>query len=185
MPTAHNITFHTDCDWDTYLQLPGVSFSGLKDKPFTGNEGSNLGKRVHNYLLKPKEYDWADPEAVIPIARKLVQIGAWNLMIPECGITCTLQVDGFQLAWRGMPDLHLVRKLVVDFKIIAGSLETYAKQFNYDEQLRGYMLPCAAPLGLIIAYNKRLKAVETRMIKPNGLWWDNIVKTKGELCACM
>lgn len=187
MPTCNNITFHYNCDWDAYLALPGISFSSLKDKPFFGNEGSNLGKRVHNYLLKPKEYDWVDPEAVIPIARKLLEFGTGitKIMVPECGITCNLEVDGFRLGWRGMPDLHLVGKLVVDFKIIAGSLKTYSKEFNYPEQLRGYMNPVSAPLGLIIAYNKKAKAVETELIKQDYNFWDNIVRQKGDLCACM
>ncbi len=191
MPTATNITFHKDCEWDTYCKLPGHSFSSLKNeqRPFVESEGSRIGKAVHQYILKPLEYDWSMPEIVIPIARKLIDFVSPSVlkqMVPECGITATFTSDGFELPWRGMPDLYLRNVLVIDFKVFkSGSVAQFIKNYGSDNQVRGYMLPVSAPVGLIVGYNRTKREVDVATILPDGHWWDNIVKTKGELCACM
>jgi hypothetical protein len=86
-----------------------------------------------------------------------------------------------------MPDLHKRGLIVVDFKIIkGGSLREYVKTFGYDNQIRGYMLPVNAPAGLIVAYNRAKRIVETQLVGQNHSYWDYIVKQKGEyLCASM
>jgi hypothetical protein len=192
MPKVTNITFHKDCEWDTYCKLPGHSFSSLKneDKLFVETEGSRIGKQVHTYILKPAEYDFQDADIVVPIARELVKFlgpHILQMLVPECGITANFEHEGFSLPWRGMPDLHKRKVIVVDFKIIkGGSLREYVKQFKYEDQVRGYMLPVEASTGLIVAYNRAKRIVETHLVKQDHSYWDYVVKQKGEyLCASM
>lgn len=179
-----NVKFHEGINWDQYKVLPGISFSWLKTEgqPIPESEGMHIGKLVHTYLLKPKEYNFEHAEIVIPIASKLISFGgeSFRLMKPELGITATFCVEGLYFNWRGMPDNHIFRQIVVDYKIIAGDLKGYVDKFKYDEQLRGYMLPVEAPIGLIIAYNKKTKNIQTHSIGQDVRWWSYKVKQYGK-----
>lgn len=164
--------------------MPGKSFSGLKSNgvPIPESEGMRLGKLVHTYLLKPKEYTWEQPEVVVPIARKMVSV-IGTALIPvleaECAITAKFVHEDITLDWKGMPDLHLKKVIVIDFKVIAGDLKSYIKTFGYDNQLIGYGAPIEAANRLIVAFNKKTQAVQTEFISYDPRWWQYQIKKYG------
>lgn len=181
--TAADVKLH-DCSWDEYCQLPGVSFSGLKDKPIM-NDGIKIGSLVHKFILKPKEYNQEHADIVRPIANALINFVGHtliNTMTCEKGLTATLIHKGLKLEWKGMPDMFWFKYLVIDFKIIAGSLEYYVERFRYKDQLRGYMFPLQCRQGMIIAYNKSKKRIETYLVVLDDLsFWKDTVLTRGEV----
>lgn len=179
-----NIQHHPELNWNQYQQLPGLSFSSLREEEIKENEGMRIGTLVHKYLLKPSDYDFESAGIVVPIARELIKIvgtGLIKTMVAECPMTADFIYEDFVLPWRGIPDLKINRLLVIDFKVISGSLKNYRKYFNVDNQLRGYMLPNYTNDGLIIAYNKKIKAVEMEMIHQDTRWWEQITITRGGL----
>lgn len=180
----NNVQYHPDIPWEDYLKLPGYSFSGLKNQgvDILPSEGIAIGKLVHTYLLKPKEYNYERHEIVIPIARELVKY--YNSIIRfaevEVGVTSNFCVDGLCMPHKGLADMAIRKHLIVDYKILAGDLQYYLKTFLYAEQLRGYMLPFEAPIGLIIAYNKRTKKVQREVIGQDPRWWIYKIKQYGK-----
>lgn len=175
-----NVKFHEDIAWDDYKVMPGKSFSWLKSEgePIPESPGMHIGKLVHTYLLKPKEYNFEEADIVIPIARELIKLNLPAMKL-EVGVTATFLVEGLKMEWRGMPDAHLFKHVVVDYKVLAGDLDAYNKRFMYPEQLRGYMLPVEAPIGIIIAWNKKTKKVQTHTIGQDVRWWSYKVKQYG------
>lgn len=173
-----NVKYHPDLSWEQYLQLPGLSFSSLKE--FTGPEtyGMHIGKLVHRYVLKPKEYNYEEADVVMPIAAELIKFVGYDILrqaICECPMTADFCSQGFVFNWRGIPDFQIPKVIVVDFKIIAGgTLRGYIERFKYDGQLRGYMMPVRAELGLIIAYNRAKRRVELEPIKPDNDFWRDV-----------
>lgn len=180
-----NVIFYDEMPWESYIALPGLSFSGLKDfKADPNSTGIRIGSLVHKYTLKPKEYNYEHADVVIPISRELIKFITPALLQRakcECPITADLIFNGFILKWRGMPDMFLINSLVIDLKVIEGDLEAYCAYFNYPNQLRGYMKPVGASMGLIIAWSKKKKKVQTKIILPDDSWWENIIITRGEL----
>jgi hypothetical protein len=181
MITVSNIQRHPGKTWQEYCQLPGMSFSALKQDggpPVHATPGMHLGTLVHQYLMKPKEYAWVQPSVVVPIARALSRF-VHPLMQPEVPFTCNLHSAGFTFAYRGIPDLPLLGHLVIDIKILAGDLDTYMRRFGYAEQVRGYMLGCEAPAGMIASWNKTKQRVETCRVEQDTRWWEQVVTRYG------
>lgn len=182
MLQVSNIQFHPEIDWPDYCKLPGKSFSWLKSEgvDIPDSEGIRLGKSVHTYLLKPKEFNWDYENAGIvrEIAGKLKDYYIPGGVV-ECGITARFEYEGLYMDWRGMPDWHLKNILTIDYKVIAGDLDRYVERFLYDHQLSGYMLPTKCPDGMIVAWNKVAKKVQTKLIKPDPRWWIYQVKKHG------
>jgi hypothetical protein len=180
-----NIQHHPNMPFDQYLKLPSTSFSGLKEGgPIEETPGMRIGTSVHKYILKPSEYNYEQADIVLPIANELIRTvghGLLRNMICEVPITATFTHDDHDFKWKGIPDCYLPKIIIVDFKIINGSLTDYMRFFNYPNQLRGYMLPTECNLGLIIAYNKKRKLVEKAIIKQDTYWWEHIVTTRGEI----
>lgn len=181
--TVQDVKIH-DCNWEDYLRLPGISFSGLKEKPEM-NEGIRIGSLVHKYILKPSEYNYESPEIVRPIANALINFVGHSLinqMVCEKGVTAKFVIDQIVLLWKGMPDMFFINNIIIDFKIISGDLDLYVNRFRYKDQLRGYMFPLNCLKGLIIAYNKKKKRVETYFVELDDMsFWHNVVLTRGEV----
>lgn len=169
---------------EEYLKLPGLSFSMLKDQVIPETPGIRIGTLVHKYILKPKEYNYEEYDIVEPIARELIKYVGLNILINalcEVGVTATFILDGFTFLWKGIPDIGILNEIVIDFKIINGSLESYIKTFNYKNQLRGYMHGFGARVGIIIAWNKVKKIVEVAYVDRDDRWWGEIIRTRGSI----
>lgn len=181
--TASNIKFFPDLNWDSYCKTEGYSFSWLKNEgaPLEVTNGIKIGKLIHTYLLKPAEYDWSEPEIIMPIAKKLIDFKIQvNNSLTECAMTCDLEHEGLTMKWKGMADDLIKKLLVIDYKVIAGDLDRYIKMFFYDHQIRGYMFPPECPDGLIIAFNKKIGKVQTAWVKPDPRWWIYKIKQYGQ-----
>ena len=181
-----NVKFYKNIDWETYINMPGKSFSWLKNEGagIGESEGIRIGKLVHTYLLKPTEYNYEQADIVIPIARVLVEHYNTIIKWAECetGATADFIVDGLLMPYRGMADMNIFKHLVVDFKVLGNDLKYAMERFMYKDQIRGYMLPFEAPLGLIIAYNKKTKKVQTESVGQDIRWWTYKVKQYGNIC---
>lgn len=170
---VRDTTYYSDLDFDTYLALPGVSYSSLKDVVITPTEGMKLGTRVHQYLNEPDKFDWVNADTVIPIAAAIRKyIGdAFHYLEKEVAFTSSFIHNDMMLQYKGRADMLKAGRIVIDVKVLAGSLEGAVKHFGYDRQVSGYCLATGAPLGLIVAYNKSKKIVEMKSIKPCAEFW--------------
>lgn len=178
-----DVRYYKDIPWEDYLALPGKSFSGIKNEgvDIGYSTGIKIGKLVHTYLLKPKEYNYEESDIVIPIARALVSV--YNSIIKhaevEIAATSKFVLEGLMMPHKGLADMAIRRHLVLDFKILAGDLKPYLERFKYPDQVRGYMLPFEAPLGLIVAFNKKTKQVQMEPVGQNITWWAHQIKKYG------
>lgn len=168
-----NTIYYENQKFEDYLEMPGTSFSSTKEVVITPTEGMKLGTRVHNYLNEPKEYDWHDAERVIPIATALrATIGdAFFHLKKEVGFTSNFTHNGMTLKYKGRADMLYVGKVVIDIKVLAGSIDTAIVRYGYDKQISGYCLATGANFGLIISWNKMSKKVEKKMILPSDAFW--------------
>ncbi len=175
-----NVQYYHGLNFEEYLRLPGTSFSSLKDS-IPATTGMQLGSRVHQYVNEPKEYDWENVNEVKAIATALrAYIGeAFQYLQKEVAFTAEFHHNGMMLIYKGRADMLFVNKIVIDLKVLAGSLPQYIKMFGYDRQISGYCLPPNCPIGLIVAYNKQLKKVETQRIVPDAKYWEFITVQKG------
>jgi len=175
-----NITYYRGLDFEDYLKLPGTSFSSLKGE-IPVSAGMALGSRVHAYINEPDKYDWQQVDIVKPIAATLRAVvgDAFKYLEKEVAFTCDMEHNGLVLTYRGRADMLKVGRIVIDLKVLAGSLESACSRFGYVDQISGYCLPTNCDRGLIIAYNKSTKKVETKLIKPTPGFWEYTVARLG------
>ena len=175
-----NVQYYRGLAFEDYLQMPGVSFSSLKgDIPKSA--GMALGSRVHSFLNEPETYDWQDVDAVRKIAAALKAVlgDAFKYLEKEVAFTCLMQHNGMKLQYKGRADMLKVGRIVVDLKVLAGSLESACARYGYPDQLSGYCLPNNCDKGLIISYNKIKKCTETKLIKPTQDFWNYQIVSRG------
>lgn len=179
-----NTTYYPDMPFDEYLALPGNSFSSIKNDgvPLPVSDGMLVGTRVHNYLLEPEKYDWQQPEIVQPIAKKIREIlgDALPLLDKEIAFTSDFTHNGMTLKYKGRADMLKTGRIVIDLKVLGGYLPNAIERFGYHKQLSGYCFATGCPRGLIIAYNKATKKIETATIFPNADFWQYQCVHRGE-----
>ena len=156
-----------------YLAMPGTSFSSMKGE-ITPSAGMMLGTRVHNYINEPEKYDWEQVDEVRKISAHLRKYlgDAIKYLESEIAVTADFIHNGLVMKYKGRIDRLKIGRLVIDFKILSGPLEGACKQFGYPDQISGYCIPTECPRGLILAYNKRTKKIETKIINPNVAFWE-------------
>jgi hypothetical protein len=160
-----NLKYYHDLAFEDYLQLPGVSFSSLKGE-IPQSAGMMLGTRVHNYLNEPDKYDWQQVEEVKAIAGALRGVlgDSFNYMQKEIAFTCDMIHNGMVMKYKGRADALKPGRIVVDFKVLSGPLNSACERFGYPDQLSGYAFPNLCTRALIVAYNKKLKVPELKLI---------------------
>lgn len=168
-----NTQYYRDMPFEEYLKIEGVSFSSIKGFNGTPSEGMRLGTRVHNYLNEPALYDWEQAELVRPIAGAVRgKLGtAYKYMEKELAFTSEFHYMGMILKYKGRADLIKVNNVLVDYKVLAGGLDSAIERFGYDKQISGYCLATGCRLGIIIAWNKAKRKIETRTITPDPTFW--------------
>lgn len=180
-----NTQYYHDLDFAEYLKMPGCSFSRIKNNgtEIPVSAGMQLGTRVHQYLSEPEKYDWQDAEMVRKIAGSLRDIlgESYKYFEKEVAFTADFTHNGLTMKYKGRADALKTNHIVVDFKVLAGSLESAAKRFLYKEQISGYCLATGSPLGLIVSYNKSKQKPETLIVRPDQDWWDYQVVKYGEV----
>jgi hypothetical protein len=172
----HNLPF------EEYLQMPGTSYSSIKGFEGELTEGMKLGTRVHNYLNEPETYDWQQADMVIPIATQLrAYLGdAFKYLDKEVAFHATFLHNGMKLLYKGRADMMKARRIIVDLKVLSGPLPSAVSRFGYDRQISGYCLATGCNMGLILAWNKLQKKVETKVIRPSADFWEYQVVRMGE-----
>lgn len=176
-----NTKYYYGMDFDEYLTIPGVSYSSLNGFSGPPSNGMKLGSRVHQYLNEPKEYDWRDAATVIAIATQLKRyLGtSYSFLEKEIAFTAQFVHNEMVMDYKGRADMLKIGKLVVDIKILSGSLEAAIERFGYARQMSGYCLATRSPLAIIVAYNKLKNRVETKAIKPDASFWEYQVVKNG------
>lgn len=169
-----NTKYYYDQDFEEYIKMEGVSYSSLKGEEIVPTEGMRLGTRVHHYMNEAKHYDWQDAEMVGNIARQLrAYIGdAFRHLEKEVAFTSQFTHNGMQLAYKGRADMMKAGRIIIDLKVLGGPLPGAIERFGYDRQISGYCLATGCSLGLIVAWNKLQKRVETRAVKPDAAFWE-------------
>jgi hypothetical protein len=175
-----NVKYYNDLPFEDYLKMPGTSFSSMKGE-IPQSAGMALGSRVHQYLNEPEKYDWQQAQIVRPIAAALRGIvgEAFKYLQREVAFTADFIHNGMKLQYKGRADMLRTNTIVIDFKVLSGSLESACNRFGYPDQLSGYALPNGCPIALIIAYNKITKKTETKLIKPNPTFWEYQIVSRG------
>lgn len=160
-----NLKYYRNLPFEDYLQLPGVSFSSMKGEVIP-TAGMMLGTRVHNYLNEPEKYDWKQVDEVKAIAGALRgTLGdSFKYMEKEIAFTCDMIHNGMVMKYKGRADVLKPGRIVVDFKVLGGSVESACERFGYPDQLAGYAFPNMCNRALILAYNKMRKVPEIKLI---------------------
>lgn len=173
--------YHT-LPFEDYLQLPGTSYSSIKGFEGEPTEGMKLGTRVHAYMNEPATYDWQQRDMVIPIATALRgYLGdAYHFLDKEVAFQSTFIHNGMKLLYKGRSDMMKAGRIIVDLKVLSGPLPAAITRFGYERQISGYCLATGASLGLIVAWNKLQKKVETKMIRPDASFWEYQCVRMGE-----
>lgn len=163
----HNLPF------EDYLTMPGTSYSSIKGFEGEPTEGMKLGTRVHNYLNEPATYDWQQSDIVIPIATQLrAYLGeAYHYLDKEVAFHSTFVHNGMKMLYKGRADMMKAGRIIVDLKVLSGPLPAAITRFGYERQVSGYCLATGCNMGLILAWNKLKKRVETKMIRPDESFW--------------
>lgn len=177
--TVSNTIYYDNLDFDKYLQLEGTSFSSIKGFEGPPTTGMQLGTRVHNYISEPEKYDWQQVEEVKAIAGAIRRVvgDALKYAKKEVSFTSDFTFQELTMKYKGRSDALIEKQLVIDYKVLSGSLEDACKRFRYPEQISGYCLATGCEKCLIVAYNKRLKKIETKLIIPSVEFWEyNIVR---------
>lgn len=176
------VKYYHDLPFEDYLKLPGTSYSSIKGFQGEPTEGMKLGTRVHAYLNEPATYDWQQAEVVIPIAKGLRNYlgDAFKYFDKEVAFTSIFEHNGMRLAYKGRADMIKIGRVVLDIKVLSGRLAPSIERFGYDRQISGYCLATGCSAGLIVAYNKWDKKVETRYINPDATFWEYQCVKRGE-----
>lgn len=176
-----NTQYFFNLPFEDYLLMPGISFSGLKDEKIIPTEGMKLGTRCHNYLFEPATYDWQQVEIVKNVSaaiRKYIG-GAFKYLLKEVSFTAEFTHNGLTMLFKGRADMLVPGKIVLDLKILAGSLKQAIERFNYGAQVSGYCLATGSAVGIIIAWNKQKKHVEVAVITPEKGFWEYHIIQRG------
>ena len=182
-----NQQVHREISFDDYQSLPGYSHSMIRMEgkaAFTPTAKMNVGTNVHNYLLTPKEYNHSDVSIIRPIAMELKGVigNLWERLETELAVTADFNHGEFYLPYKGRIDAGIIKKVVIDFKIINGnSVRDTLDLFHYDTQLSGYALGIAAEHAFIIAYSRKTKKVEVVPVKVDAGWWSMQTTIKGKI----
>ena len=171
-----NTTYYDNLDFEKYLDMPGTSYSSLKENHFPDgpSAGMQLGTRVHNYLLEPDKYDWKDTGVVKKMAEQIRKFlgDALSVLDKEMAFTADFTHNGMVMPYKGRADLMKAGRVIVDLKILASGVDAAIERFGYKKQVSGYCLATGASVGLIVAYNKYKHLVEVRSIKPDAAFWE-------------
>lgn len=167
---VRNTIYHREMPFAEYLALPGTSYSSIKGFVGSPTPGMSLGTKVHQYLLEPTKYTWEDANIVREIAAAIRPVlgAALAVLEKEIAFTSKFHYNGFILQYKGRADMLLVGKIVVDLKVLSGALQPAIDRFGYGDQIPGYGLATGSATGLIVAYNRARKRVETKLIPTNS-----------------
>lgn len=182
--TITNRKKYGSLDFDEYLKLEGISFSAIKAFKGEQTEGMKIGTYVHNFISEPDKYNGEEAAIVVPLARTIItELGtAAKFGKAEVCMTAKYEFEGMEMIHKSRID-RLYNGLVIDFKVIAGSLQQYVQRFQYDEQLRGYMNDSGVDTGMILSVNRKTRQTERIIIKQNHYWWNQKICEYGRVCS--
>lgn len=174
-------------DWNSYCQLDAHSFSSLKliGKTFQPTAKMRLGSLVHQYILQPSEYNYEQIELVKPIATAMLAIPGIQTFLKsaicEQPWTANFNYEGFQITWRGIPDIRIPKLLIIDIKVTELPIEKAVNYFGYNDQQVGYMLGTDTPRAMIISVHPKTHKVGMYNVKNDLTWWQQQCLIHGSL----
>ena len=180
--TISNRHQHKDISFDEYLNLPGLSYSSIRNEGVQREVTTKMGfgTDVHNYLLTPKEFR-GDLNQVRPVAKKLLEVlgDLITLAVPELAVTCDMEHEGLVMKHKGRIDLYVPGIAVIDIKISGQDVKKSIEFFGYDKQLTGYCLSVGVKKAIIISCHPVKHTIQLEQIKLREDWWENQVLKRG------
>jgi len=183
---VENLRIHPETPFDHYQQLPGWSYSAIKQydkgEPFVTTSKMRLGTLVHQYLLEPSQYTHEHRRIVTRAARVVKEtVGDLLPMLQaEVSVTADFLHEGFIMGYRGRPDMLRAGRVVLDLKVSEVPLTRTIPFFGYDRAVSGYCLSTGSRLGIIIRVCPRTFKTETKLINPSSEWWEKQVLRFGK-----
>lgn len=176
-------TFYSRLDMPEYLQLPGLSYSGIKNngQAIETTAAMGLGTLVHQYLGEPAKYDHSNPliKKLAVEAKKAIGV-LWKYAETEVAVTANFHHEGLTMPYKGRSDFMIPKKMIIDYKIIKGkSVKDTIGFFGYTEQLSGYAKGLDCPLAFIIAINSKTLNTEIINMPIQTEWWDKQILKYG------
>lgn len=174
--------------FDDYLQMPGLSYSGIKAKGLQINQPTSkmqIGTMVHNYLFEPEKYEFKlSTHKIVTAIAQQVKLTLGDAMIgleSEVSVTADFLHDGFKMQYKGRVDLLRAGKMVIDLKVSEMWLNKSIPYFGYDRQLSGYSLATGAKLQMILRINPVTLKTEVKMIPISSDWWESQILKYGKV----
>jgi hypothetical protein len=170
-------------DFDEYLQLPGLSYSDIKNdgKRITPTDRMRFGTLVDTYVFEPSKYNFEQYDLVRPVAAQvisdlgpLIKKGRRQL-----AVTCTMVHQGFYLYYRGRPDLE-AGGLTIDLKVSEMNILAAIQHFRYDRQVNGYAIPLGSRGSVIYSIHPKTCQVQKKAVANSVTWWEQIVLKYGK-----
>ena len=180
---VNNLQMRT-CPFDEYLQLPGWSYSGIRnaESVIVATEKMRLGTQVHDYLLTPGNISAEQHPLIRPLAKALAyKLGPLlRYLRPECAVTANFIHAGFNMQYKGRIDLCIPKRIVVDIKISElKDIFSGMSFFGYDRQLNGYAAAIEAKTILLLSINPKTFTTQLINIPINHNWWEQEIKKRG------
>jgi hypothetical protein len=164
--------------FEKYLELPGLSYSGIKalhNGEFKVTNKMQLGTHLHNYLLEPDTYDYtnANHGLVVQMAKAIKnQLGIAILgMESEVAVTANLEHQGFTMPYKGRIDLMRYGRIIIDLKVSSVPLIKSIPFFGYDRQLTGYAMCTMAKAQMILRVCPSTLRTEIKAVPLDTEWW--------------
>lgn len=184
MITVTNRKQYKDMPWNSYLAVPGYSFSWLKSEgqPVSFTPKMRLGKLVDQYLFTPHEYDGTMQDVVKPLALAVKSYlgDALTYATPQLAITADFTYEGLTMPYRGLIDLPVGKNLILDLKVSELDPVKAIQFFRYDWQTTGYSLGYGAKNRILMSINPKTKKITTLPIPEATDWWCHQIKLWGK-----
>jgi hypothetical protein len=171
-------------DFDEYLQLPGLSYSDIKNdgKKIDPTVKMRFGTLVDTYVFEPSKYNYEQYHLVRPVADRIVSdLGPLiKRGRRQLAVTCTMVHQGFYLYYRGRPDLD-AGGLVIDLKVSEMPIIQSINHFGYNHQVNGYAIPLGSRGAVIYSINpKHPHQVQKQAVANSLSWWEKQVLKYGK-----
>jgi hypothetical protein len=170
-------------NFDQYLTMPGLSYSGIKGMggKIVETEKMKLGKKVDAYLFTPHDYQPGPDHAIIKALALAAKTELAGLKFSgQLSYTADFTHEGKTMAYKGRPDID-AGALIVDLKVSELNIIKAIEFFRYDWQVSGYvMASSSASMAMLLSINPKTRKVSKMMLPIKMDWWQQAVKMYGK-----
>ena len=170
-------------NFDQYLTMPGMSYSGIKSAggKIVETEKMKLGKKVDAYLFTPHEYQPGPDDKQIKALALAAKTELAGLKFSgQNSYTADFTHEGKTMAYKGRPDID-AGILIVDLKISELDIVKAIEFFRYDWQVSGYVKASpGATMAMLLSVHPKTLKVSKMMLPIKVDWWQQAIKMYGK-----